>query len=146
MPSQLPSPSAPQEAQAPPTRGVTGGQSPVFDRSAPDADGERAEGGYALDDLDDTPLILERPGRWDLARYYPAEEYRAKLEADVKVELVVDSTGQVIEVNIIGGAGPNFDAAARKLGYLMKFTPAKRRGRPVKMRAHIVFNFTIEKI
>ncbi len=132
---------------------MTGGQSPVFDGSAPDTDGSSpdaggggAEGGYALDDLDDTPLILERPGRWDLARFYPAEEYRAKLEADVKVELIVDATGQVVDVKIIGGAGPNFDAAARELGYLMKFTPAKRRGRPVKMRASIVFNFTIEKI
>lgn len=107
---------------------------------------EHGQGGYEFGELDEIPQVLQRPSKWDFASYYPEEERRLRREADVKVELLVDETGTVIDVVIVEGAGRNFDAAARKLGHVLRFTPGRRRGRPVKMRAFIVFNFKVENL
>jgi TonB family protein len=102
--------------------------------------------GFQPEELDEIPAVLRHPSRWEFRSFYPEREYQAHHEADVKVELLVDESGAVTEVRIIEGAGPDFDAAAKRLGQLLRYTPGLRHGRPVKMHAYVVFNFRIERL
>jgi TonB family protein len=102
-------------------------------------------GAYQLEELDNVPLILRRPSLFEFRDLYPELARRRKEQADIKVELLVGPDGEVREVTIIEGAGPDFDQAARKAARRLRFGPAMRRGRAVAMRTYIVFNFRLDQ-
>ncbi|MDE2142727.1 MAG: energy transducer TonB [Elusimicrobia bacterium] len=71
----------------------------------------------------------------NLRRFYPESERRAGREADVLVMIHIGADGNVGDVDLSRSSGPAFDEAARKVGRLMRFSPAiGLDGRPVRVR------------
>lgn len=68
----------------------------------------------------------------NLRRFYPESERAANREGDVTALIHIDVDGNVSSVDIRRTAGPAFDEAAKKVGRLMRFSPAiGLDGRPV---------------
>lgn len=77
-----------------------------------------------------------------LRRLYPESERDAGREADVAVMIHVGVDGLVHSVDVTKSANPAFDAAAQKVGYLMRFSPAiglDDKPVPVRMPQPIMF-------
>lgn len=74
-------------------------------------------------------LVVSAPVR------YPAEARAAEREATVALEIVVDTSGLVVDARVLGAAvGAGFDEAALAAVRGYRFTPARRDGRPVRVR------------
>lgn len=70
-----------------------------------------------------------------LRRLYPENQRRAGVEADVVVMIHIGDDGLVRSVDLVRSSGADFDDAARKVGNLMRFSPALGlNGRPVRVR------------
>ncbi len=112
------------------TAAKTGGWGEGSDEGVP---GGTGDGGTALSAM---PRLLNRDEVLALLRrFYPEAERRAGREADVVVALHIDRAGAVSSVDVMRGAGPAFDAAAQKVGALMKFSPALAlSGKPVAVK------------
>ncbi len=65
---------------------------------------------------------------------YPAEARAALAEADVPVEIVVDTSGAVVEARVVKPAGFGFDASAVEGVRRYRFSPATLSGRAVRVR------------
>jgi TonB family protein len=68
------------------------------------------------------------------ALVYPAEARAAEVEADVAVEIVVDSRGRVSEARALATTGYGLDQAALCAVRAYRFSPAQRSGRAVRVR------------
>ncbi len=138
----LPSPGAKVEPPAPPpptpggaeggtgTASKTGGSGAGSDTGVP---GGMGDGGTPLSAL---PVLLNRDEVLaGLRRLYPETERRAGREGDVLVMIHIGADGSVGSVDVVRSAGPAFDAAARKVGEMMRFSPARGlSGAPVPVR------------
>jgi TonB family protein len=81
----------------------------------------------------------------NLRKYYPENERRAGREADVKVMIHIGADGLVRTVDVRESASPAFDAAAQKVGTLMRFSPAiGLNGKPVPVRLPQPISFRLE--
>jgi TonB family protein len=82
------------------------------------------------------PKLLNRAETLaNLGRLYPESERRALRQADVELVLHIGVDGSVGEVDVRKSTNPAFNAAAKTVGKLMRFSPAlDRRGRPVAVR------------
>jgi protein TonB len=138
----LPSPGAKVEKPAPPppspggAEGGTGTASKTGGSGAGSDTGEvngMGDGGTALSAL---PRLLNRDEVMaGLRRLYPESERRAGREGDVLVMIHIGADGTVGSVDVVRSAGPAFDSAAKKVGELMRFSPAKGlSGSPVPVR------------
>lgn len=96
-------------------------------------------------DLEQAPRLLRQPSRLDLRALYPEAARREGLEADVKVELLLDETGTVRQVRIVEGGGAGFDDAVQRLARLLAFSPGSRGGRPVAVRYSWTFKFRLDE-
>jgi len=96
-------------------------------------------------DLERGPRLLRQPSKLDLRALYPEAARRDGLEANVKVELLVDETGAVREARIVEGGGDGFDAAALQLARLLAFSPGTRGGRAVAVRYPWTFKFRLDE-
>jgi len=65
---------------------------------------------------------------------YPAAARRAELEADVALELVVGLDGRVVSARVLRPAGYGLDEEAVRAVGAYLFSPARRDGRPVRVR------------
>lgn len=65
---------------------------------------------------------------------YPIDARQGELEADVPVEIVVDTTGRVVEARVVQRAGSGFDESALSAIKRYRFHPAERDGRAVSVR------------
>jgi protein TonB len=65
---------------------------------------------------------------------YPAEARAGGVEADVPVEIVLDERGTVTSSRALSRAGYGFDDAALRAVRQLRFTPALRAGRAVRVR------------
>jgi len=96
-------------------------------------------------DLEQAPRLLRQPSKLDLRALYPEAARREGLEANVKVELLVDETGAVRESRIVEGGGGPFDEAVQKLARLLAFSPGTRGGRAVAVRYAWTFKFRLDE-
>ncbi len=80
----------------------------------------------------------------DLRRFYPESERRAGHEGQVLVNIHIGADGLVNRVDIVQSAGPAFDRAARKVAFLMHFSPAMSRTGPVAVviRQAVIFHLS----
>lgn len=118
------------------TAAKVGGSGAGSDEGVP---GGTGNGGAALLQL---PRLLNRDEVLaNLRRFYPESERRAGREGTVVVALHIGVNGTVDPVDVVTSAGPAFDAAARKVAVLMRFSPAVGRGGPVavKLPQNIIF-------
>ncbi|MBI4370797.1 MAG: TonB family protein [Elusimicrobia bacterium] len=79
-----------------------------------------------------------------LKRLYPESERAAGREADVLLMIHVGLDGAVASVDVTRPASPAFDGSARRVGLLMRFSPALGlNGRPVPVRLPQLVQFRL---
>lgn len=74
---------------------------------------------------------------------YPAAARQAEIEADVPLEIVVDTMGRVTSAVAVQGGALGLDEAARSAVARYRFAPALRDGRPVRVRMRWVVQFRL---
>lgn len=77
---------------------------------------------------------------------YPEAMRKAKKQAVVTVELVVDAAGNVTEAQVQDSAGPEFDAAALDAVRRWKFKPALDEGTPVASGMTVPVEFSLAQL
>jgi len=65
---------------------------------------------------------------------YPTAARRAEVEADLALEIVVDVDGRVMAARVLQPAGYGLDEEAVRAVRAYRFSPARRDGRPVRVR------------
>jgi TonB family protein len=112
------------------TAANTGGSGEGSDDGVP---GGTGHGGTPLKEL---PRLLNRDEVLaGLKRLYPESERQASREGAVVIMIHLGADGLVSSSDIARAASPAFDAAAKKVGALMRFSPAiGLNGRPVPVR------------
>ncbi|WP_244222005.1 TonB-dependent siderophore myxochelin receptor MxcH [Corallococcus exercitus] len=73
---------------------------------------------------------------------YPEEAERARLEANVRLRLRVDTQGVVTQAEVMEPVGHGFDEAARTAALQFRFTPAKRNG--VAAPARVTYTYVFQ--
>ena len=76
---------------------------------------------------------------------YPELVKKAEIEGTVYVSYVVDTAGNVDDVKVIRSVHELLDASAVKAVRQYKFTPARQRDKPVKVRIEQPITFTLTK-
>jgi TonB family protein len=103
-------------------------------------------------DLASAPKVLRLEGGTEIAapkpRHTPSPKYsdlgrKRLLEGVVSLDLVLDNTGTVRNLEIIHPLGLGLDEAAADTVSKWKFTPAMRDGRPVACAFHIDVDFRL---
>lgn len=74
---------------------------------------------------------------------YPEEALRLRIEGRVIVQVLVDSTGEVIDVIIVRSLGHGCDQEAMRVILSQQWTPAHQRDRPVKVWVNIPVVFRL---
>ena len=74
---------------------------------------------------------------------YPVEARRAEIEADVPVQILVDTQGRVLEARSLSPHGYGLDEAAAKAIRTWQFSPALHDGRPVRVRMRWTVQFRL---
>jgi TonB family protein len=106
-------------------------------------------GEYGVGDGSDSTQLTRLPQllnlgdlRAILRRFYPEDERLRGQQGTVVIDLHVDADGRVASVDVVKSATPAFDQAARRVGLLLRFTPAYLGTQKVavKLRQAIQFN------
>lgn len=121
------------------TSHLPGGSGEGSDYGVPGGTGHGGTGLTALPKL----LNLDEVRR-SLRRHYPEAERRAGREADVRVYLHIGTDGRVSPVEVVVSGGNAFDEAAKKVGTLMRFSPALGRSGPVPVKLPQTILFRLE--
>ena len=75
---------------------------------------------------------------------YPSEAKEQKIEGKVYVRFIVDEKGELSDFEVIRGIGGGCNEAAIKVLEAMPlWTPGKHRGKPVKIRMVLPFEFAL---
>lgn len=124
---------------------------PVTHASSPR--GVVRQAGFGDNDVPAPPTVQSRPAASATAKIIPAEilskplpiyteEARAKrIEGEVLLEVVFESTGKIHVVKVVRGLGHGLDDAAVRAAEQIRFKPALRDGQPSDSTAflHIIF-------
>lgn len=113
-------------------------------RGVPGATGEGLDAPAFAVEPDTGPSLVAQPDPAEMRALYPEGARRGSLEGDVKLELVVSETGQVVEVRVLRSAGSGFDEVAERLVRRFRFRPAIRAGKPVPARIPWTYKFRLE--
>ena len=74
---------------------------------------------------------------------YPPEATRAEVEADVPVQILLDTAGHVLEACSLSHHGYGLDEAGVQAIRTWRFSPALRDGRPVRVRMRWTVQFRL---
>lgn len=78
--------------------------------------------------------------------HYPEIARRAGIEGTVVVQALIDESGAVVDTKILNSLGDNgCDEAAAEAIKKVKWQPAAKEGRPVKVRVRIPVIFKLDK-
>jgi TonB family protein len=116
----------------------TGATSTSRDGEGTVADG--SETTYGEDDVTTPARLLSHV---DAA--YPIQAWTSGAEADVPVEIIVDSRGKVVSARVVTHAGHGFDDAALASIQSYRFTAAQRDGRAVRVRVRWSIQFRLRR-
>ena len=143
---QAPTPAAPTPGgtvDGAGTAAKTGGSGPGSNDGVPNGRGT-GEGG----EVSALPKLLNRDEVMaNLRRFYPESERRAGREGKVVTAIHIGADGRVGEVDILQSAGTAFDAAAKQVAALMRFSPAVAKGgapAAVKIKQSMTFRLKDE--
>lgn len=87
-------------------------------------------------DKEPMPIFQKQPK-------YPASALKDLFEGTVWVGLMVDEQGRVESVRLIKGARGDLDTASLEAAKQWRFTPAEKKGKPVKTEVTIPFRFKV---
>ena len=76
---------------------------------------------------------------------FPASLADAGVGASVVMEIDIGADGKVMDVKVVGSAGPEFDAAAVEAAKQLEFTPAEFDGVPTPVRIQYTSNFVVQQ-
>lgn len=93
---------------------------------------------FDLKNLDQQPVP-----RFRAPAVYPFEMKRQGISAEVLVEFICDSNGEVRDAHVVKSDNHAFDSAALDAIYKWKFRPGKKGGRAVNARMQLPFVFSI---
>ena len=79
-----------------------------------------------------------------VAAVYPPARHDAGVTAQVTLSIEIDETGHVTNVEVVNGAGPDFDAAAVAAARRFVFQPAEIDGTPGPVKITYRYDFTIK--
>ena len=97
-------------------------------------------------------VSLAPDGRLNLAelapqmeQLYPRHLWLNDIQGHVEIQLVVDVEGRVEkdQMKVVSATNPDFEAATRALVRLMRWEPARRNGRPVRVWVLLPVNWTM---
>jgi len=91
--------------------------------------------------MDKPPEIVTR-----VAPDYPIALRERGIQGVATVEMLVDSTGRVIEAKAVRATLPAFAAKAEKAAAEWKFKPAEADGKKITSRVLIPFEFTMPQV
>jgi TonB family protein len=80
-----------------------------------------------------------------IAPTYPEEARRAEVEADVVLEILVETDGRVRDARSLNRRGYGLDEAALAAIRACRFSPALRDGRPVRVRMRWTVQFRLTR-
>jgi protein TonB len=124
----------PVQPPPPPKAGIT--------MTVPKTSGPVASKG--LTDIFDLKNLDQQPvSRFRAQPNYPFEMKRQGISAEVLVEFICDSNGEVRDARVVKSDNPAFDSAALEAIYKWKFRPGKKGGRSVNARMQLPFVFSI---
>jgi protein TonB len=115
---------------------TAGGGGPGAGRPAPASGGEDENEAPTVS----APAYLVSSGRPE----YPPSARASGVEADVELEIVVDSHGRVVDSKLLRHGGYGFDESALKAIRTYRFAPAQYEGAPVRVRMHWTVAFRLE--
>ena len=76
---------------------------------------------------------------------YPPEAREKNIEGAVRVEILIDRTGQVREARVLKGLGFGTEEAALDAARHLRFKPAEANGQAVAVRIQFIINFELER-
>jgi periplasmic protein TonB len=94
---------------------------------------------FNLKDLDQRPEV--RGVR--AAPVYPFEMKRAGIPGEVVLRFIVDTNGDVRDVEVVSSSQREFESAAIQALYKWKFKPGRKGGKAVNTRMQIPINFNL---
>jgi TonB family protein len=101
----------------------------------------------SVDVVDKHPRVINlqqiRPFMQEL---YPPHYRMADIEGQAVVQLVVDARGRVESehIDIVSSTHPEFEPATREVARMLRWEPATRNGRPVRVWVRMPVNWTID--
>ncbi len=75
---------------------------------------------------------------------YPLEAETARIEGAVKLSIVVNTQGQVVEVRILEGPGYGLNEAAANALKRFRFSAAEKEGEKVSVRLTYIYRFRLD--
>ena len=127
------------------SEGATGTAAKVGGSGEGSDEGVSGGTGHGGTPLSAFPQLLNRDEVFaNLRRLYPEAERAANREGDVVVVIHIAVDGAVTSVDVRSSSGAAFDEAARKVGQLMRFSPALGlNGKPVPVRLPQTIQFRL---
>jgi len=137
---EAPAPAAPRFALTvgPATSRPSGAQS-AADRGEPSDEGQLVAAAPATEASVDTPARLLSGN----SPSYTREAEAAGVEADVPLEIVVDSAGAVVAARVLAQVGYGLDQAALGSVRAFRFSPARRGGKALAVRMRWLMRFQL---
>jgi TonB family protein len=77
---------------------------------------------------------------------YPADKKASGIEAKVVLSIEINEAGKVGEVEVVAGAGADFDAAAVVAVKKFEFEPASMDGNPIPVKIQYAYRFAIKEV
>jgi protein TonB len=128
--------------------GVAGGRPLVAMTSGPPADSVPEDAPLSVAVVDEPPRLLNRAEIGpEMEQLYPPSFRLAEIEGEVVVWFVVDAQGRVEadDLRIVRETQAGFASATRTLVRRMRFEPARRNGRPVRVWVEQPLRWTVAR-
>ncbi len=113
-------------------------------RATPGGTGTGPEAPAYVVEPDTGPQLVAQPDLAEMRALYPEGARRAGLEADVRLELEISATGEVVGSRVVRASGNGFDEVAQRLVRRFRFRPAIRGGRPAPATIPWTYKFRLE--
>jgi protein TonB len=91
------------------------------------------------DDCTEDPIKPKAMGSPDQSRIIAAAQAAGGVEGKIRLEILVDETGNITSVRVMAGLGGAIDDAAVAAYRRVKISPATRCGKPVSGRLVVAF-------
>lgn len=119
---------------------TTGGAAQKATESAPESNQGVAKVAH-IAGMDKLPKVVSR-----VAPSYPTELRERGVQGVVTVEMLIDSTGRVVQAKAVRSTTPEFAAMAVDAAKKWEFAPAEAAGKKITSRVLVPFEFTMPQV
>lgn len=97
-----------------------------------------------VSELTTRPRLVSQPAEEEMRALYPSTARRDGLEGDVSLRILVSTSGEVMKVKVVKGAGNGFEEAASAIVKRFRFQAAEVGGQPVEVWIPWTYKFRLE--